>query len=94
MLCICGISANEIREIGKFGNLALLSVGFNSSLNDNAGQEKYIKLLAKVQKDEVESLKLWIIYTKHYDKNKESWEWIKTKPNNTKNKCLKSCKNP
>ena len=70
---------NGVKEIDKFGNLALLSVGFNSSLNDNAGQEKYTKLLAKVQKDEVESLKLWLVYAKHYDKNKESWDWDKDK---------------
>lgn len=68
---------NEMREIDKFGNLALLSVGFNSSLNDNAGQEKYTKLLAKVQKDEVESLKLWLVYANYYDKESETWSWNK-----------------
>ena len=80
---------NEIREIDKFGNLALLSVGFNSSLNDNAGQEKYTKLLAKVQKDEVESLKLWLVYAKHYNKEKESWEWDKDKAKTHQNQMLK-----
>lgn len=83
---------NEIREIDKFGNLALLSVSFNSSLNDNAGQEKYTKLLAKVQKDEVESLKLWLVYAKNYDKEKESWEWDKDKAKAHQNQMLKILK--
>lgn len=79
---------NGVKEIDKFGNLALLSVGFNSSLNDNAGQEKYTKLLAKVQKDEVESLKLWLVYASHYNKEKESWEWDKDKAKEHQNQMI------
>lgn len=59
------------RDIDCFGNLALLSVGFNSSLSNQDNADKRLDLQKKINKSEVESLKLWLVYA-NYPKD-EDW---------------------
>ncbi|EAK0817515.1 DUF262 domain-containing protein [Campylobacter lari] len=49
-------------NIDNFGNLALISSSFNSSLNNQDTQDKYLDLQKYINKDSVISLKLWLIY--------------------------------
>lgn len=49
-------------EVDHFGNLALISKNFNSSLNAQDVSDKWLDLQKKINKDNVESLKLWLIY--------------------------------
>lgn len=60
------------RDIDCFGNLALLSVGFNSSLSNQDNADKRLDLQKKINKSEVESLKLWLVYALYI---KDSNEW-------------------
>lgn len=62
---------DEKRDIDCFGNLALLSVGFNSSLSNQDNADKRLDLQKKINKSEVESLKLWLVYA-NYPKD-ENW---------------------
>lgn len=62
---------DEKRDIDCFGNLALLSVGFNSSLSNQDNADKRLDLQKKINKSEVESLKLWLVYA-NYPKD-EDW---------------------
>ena len=66
---------DEKRDIDCFGNLALLSVGFNSALSNQDSADKKIELQKKINKSEVESLKLWLIYAQYIA---ESNEWSYT----------------
>ena len=59
------------RDIDCFGNLALLSVGFNSSLSNQDNADKRLDLQKKINKSEVESLKLWLVFA-NYPKD-EDW---------------------
>lgn len=61
------------RDIDCFGNLALLSVGFNSSLSNQDNADKRLDLQKKINKSEVESLKLWLVYA-DYPKD-EDWTY-------------------
>ncbi|OBV28859.1 hypothetical protein BKN38_07500 [Helicobacter sp. CLO-3] len=62
----------KTRVIDMFGNLALISAGFNSSLsNQEAGTDKLHDLIKKVNKGDVESLKLWIVYYQHIIQNND-----------------------
>lgn len=63
---------DEKRNIDCFGNLALLSVGFNSSLSNQDNADKRLDLQKKINKSEVESLKLWLVYALYI---KEGNEW-------------------
>ena len=63
---------DEKRDIDCFGNLALLSVGFNSSLSNQDNADKRLDLQKKINKSEVESLKLWLVYALYI---KEGNEW-------------------
>lgn len=65
---------DEKRDIDCFGNLALLSVGFNSSLSNQDNADKRLDLQKKINKREVESLKLWLIYAK-YIKDGNEWTY-------------------
>lgn len=60
------------RDIDCFGNLALLSVGFNSSLSNQDNADKRLDLQKKINKSEVESLKLWLVYVQ-YIKDGDKW---------------------
>lgn len=62
---------DEKRDIDCFGNLALLSVGFNSSLSNQDNADKRLDLQKKINKSEVESLKLWLVFA-NYPKD-EDW---------------------
>lgn len=53
---------NDKDKIDNFGNLALISSSFNSSLNNQDTQDKYLDLQKYINKDSVISLKLWLIY--------------------------------
>lgn len=64
---------DEKRDIDCFGNLALLSVGFNSSLSNQDNADKRLDLQKKINKSEVESLKLWLVYA-NYPKD-EDWTY-------------------
>lgn len=70
------------QSIDMFGNLALISVGFNSSLsNQEAGKDKLHDLIKKVNKGDVESLKLWIVYYQYIIQNGDiknpTWDYGK-----------------
>lgn len=52
------------RKIDCFGNLALISQSFNSSLSNQDTGDKILDLRKKINKDDVESLKLWLVYAK------------------------------
>lgn len=64
---------NQKQDIDCFGNLALLSVGFNSSLSNQDNADKRLDLQKKINKSEVESLKLWLVYA-NYPKD-EDWTY-------------------
>lgn len=64
---------DEKRDIDCFGNLALLSVGFNSSLSNQDNADKRLDLQKKINKSDVESLKLWLVYA-NYPKD-EDWTY-------------------
>lgn len=64
---------DEKRDIDCFGNLALLSIGFNSSLSNQDNADKRLDLQKKINKSEVESLKLWLVYA-DYPKD-EDWTY-------------------
>lgn len=66
---------DEKRDIDCFGNLALLSVGFNSSLSNQDNADKRLDLQKKINKSDVESLKLWLVYALYI---KDSNEWTYT----------------
>lgn len=51
-------------NINNFGNLALISQSFNSSLGNQNAQDKSLDMQKKVNKEDVESLKLWLMYAK------------------------------
>ncbi|MBF7046394.1 DUF262 domain-containing protein [Campylobacter volucris] len=59
-------------KINNFGNLALISSSFNSSLNNQDVQDKYLDLQKYINKDNVISLKLWLIYALS-EKNQSKW---------------------
>ncbi|EAI8623614.1 DUF262 domain-containing protein [Campylobacter lari] len=60
------------KNIDNFGNLALISSSFNSSLNNQDTQDKYLDLQKYINKDSVISLKLWLIYALS-EKNQLNW---------------------
>lgn len=60
---------NQKRDIDCFGNLALVSVGFNSTLNNQDNADKRLDLQKKINKDDVESLKLWLVYANYPNDN-------------------------
>lgn len=62
------------RDIDCFGNLALVSVGFNSALKNQDNIDKRLELQKKINKYEVESLKLWLVYESY--PNDENWTFV------------------
>lgn len=62
----------KTRKIDCFGNLALVSQSFNSSLSNQDTGDKILDLRKKVNKDDVESLKLWLVYSK-IEKANDKW---------------------
>ncbi|MGX3045592.1 DUF262 domain-containing protein [Helicobacter sp. T3_23-1056] len=60
---------NQKRDIDCFGNLALLSVGFNSALKNQNNADKRLELQKKINKDGVESLKLWLTFASYPNDN-------------------------
>ena len=60
---------NQKRDIDCFGNLALLSVGFNSALKNQDNADKRLELQKKINKDGVESLKLWLTFANYPNDN-------------------------
>ncbi len=64
-------------NIDNFGNLALISSSFNSSLSNQDTQDKYLDLQKYINKDNnVISLKLWLIYALS-EKNQLNWTFNK-----------------
>ncbi|EAJ3382598.1 DUF262 domain-containing protein [Campylobacter coli] len=64
-------------NIDNFGNLALISSSFNSSLSNQDTQDKYLDLQKYINKDNnVISLKLWLIYALS-EKNQLNWTFDK-----------------
>ncbi|TDJ82172.1 DUF262 domain-containing protein [Campylobacter volucris] len=63
-------------KIDNFGNLALISSSFNSSLNNQDVQDKYLDLQKYINKDNVISLKLWLIYA--LSEKDQGWTFEKT----------------
>ncbi|EPE3793295.1 DUF262 domain-containing protein [Campylobacter lari] len=61
-------------KIDNFGNLALISSSFNSSLNNQDTQDKYLDLQKYINKDSVISLKLWLIYALEKDQPKWTFD--------------------
>lgn len=62
-------------EVDHFGNLALISKNFNSSLNAQDVSDKWLDLQKKINKDNVESLKLWLIYaTNPQVRDEKGWK--------------------
>ncbi|EPP8195806.1 DUF262 domain-containing protein [Campylobacter lari] len=59
-------------EVDNFGNLALISSSFNSSLSNQDTQDKYLDLQKYINKDSVISLKLWLIYALS-EKDQSKW---------------------
>ncbi|MCV3406608.1 DUF262 domain-containing protein [Campylobacter lari] len=66
------------KNIDNFGNLALISSSFNSSLNNQDTQDKYLDLQKYINKDSVISLKLWLIYAL-IEENQLNWTFKKAK---------------
>lgn len=77
-------------KIDNFGNLALISSSFNSSLNNQDTQDKYLDLQKYINKDSVISLKLWLIYALS-KKDQSKWTFEKAKEH--KNQMLEVLKN-
>ncbi|HEC1758350.1 TPA: DUF1524 domain-containing protein, partial [Campylobacter lari] len=69
---------NDKDKIDNFGNLALISSSFNSSLNNQDTQDKYLDLQKYINKDSVISLKLWLIYALS-KKDQSNWTFGKAK---------------
>ena len=67
------------RDIDCFGNLALLSASFNSTLGNQDSIDKMLDLQKKTNKDSVESLKLWLIYAQFIKDSKEEWTYENAK---------------
>ncbi|MCR6577872.1 DUF262 domain-containing protein [Campylobacter insulaenigrae] len=65
-------------NIDNFGNLALISSSFNSSLNNQDTQDKYRDLQKYIDKNSVISLKLWLIYALNKI-NQLKWTFDKAK---------------
>lgn len=65
----------ETRTIDCFGNLALISQSFNSSLSNQDTGDKILDLRKKINKDDVESLKLWLAYAKMESQKDNKKEW-------------------
>lgn len=63
------------RRIDCFGNLALISQSFNSSLSNQDTGDKILDLRKKINKDDVESLKLWLAYAKMESQKDNKKEW-------------------
>lgn len=56
-------------NINNFGNLALISQSFNSSLGNQDAQDKSLDMQKKINKEDVESLKLWLMHAKKGENN-------------------------
>lgn len=65
----------KTRKIDCFGNLALISQSFNSSLSNQDTGDKILDLRKKINKDDVESLKLWLAYAKMESQKDNKKEW-------------------
>lgn len=72
----------KTRKIDCFGNLALVSQSFNSSLSNQDTGDKILDLRKKVNKDDVESLKLWLVYSKIEEVN-DKWNYYDDGGENT-----------
>ncbi|ENQ6653374.1 DUF262 domain-containing protein [Campylobacter lari] len=81
---------NDKDKIDNFGNLALISSSFNSSLNNQDTQDKYLDLQKYINKDSVISLKLWLIYALS---KKDQSNWTFKKAQEHKNQMLEVLKN-
>ncbi|EAK0440625.1 DUF262 domain-containing protein [Campylobacter lari] len=81
---------NDKDKIDNFGNLALISSSFNSSLTNQDTQDKYLDLQKYINKDSVISLKLWLIYALS-KKDQSKWTFEKAKEH--KNQMLEVLKN-
>ncbi|MBF7069543.1 DUF262 domain-containing protein [Campylobacter volucris] len=85
----------EDKEIDNFGNLALISSSFNSSLNNQDVQSKYRDFQKRYiddTKKAIISLKLWLIYALAKDgEDKITWTFEKAKKH--KEQMLKILKN-
>ncbi|TXE88408.1 DUF262 domain-containing protein [Campylobacter volucris] len=77
-------------KIDNFGNLALISSSFNSSLNNQDVQDKYLDLQKYINKDNVISLKLWLIYALSEE---DQLGWTFKKAENHKKQMLEILKN-
>lgn len=49
-------------------------MGFNSALKNQDNIDKRLELQKKINKDEVESLKLWLVYESY--PNDENWTFV------------------
>ncbi|EAK0446870.1 DUF1524 domain-containing protein, partial [Campylobacter lari] len=69
-------------EVDNFGNLALISSSFNSSLNNQDVPSKYRDFQKRYiddTKKAVISLKLWLIYALAKDNDEITWTFVKAK---------------
>ncbi|EFO9213104.1 DUF262 domain-containing protein [Campylobacter lari] len=74
--------AQEWGEVDNFGNLALISSSFNSSLNNQDVPSKYRDFQKRYiddTKKAVISLKLWLIYALAKDNDEITWTFVKAK---------------
>ena len=78
----------ETRRIDCFGNLALISQSFNSSLSNQDTGDKILDLRKKINKDDVESLKLWLAYAKKESQKDNKKEWTYAIAEEHQNKML------
>lgn len=62
------------RKIDCFGNLALISQSFNSSLSNQDSGDKSLDLQKRINKEDVESLKLWLAFVK-IKNNENKWTY-------------------
>lgn len=62
------------KKIDCFGNLALISQSFNSSLSNQDSEDKSLDLQKKINKEDVESLKLWLAFVK-IKNNENKWTY-------------------
>ncbi|WP_257938433.1 DUF262 and DUF1524 domain-containing protein [Campylobacter lari] len=81
---------DDADKIDNFGNLALISSSFNSSLSNQDTQDKYLDLQKYINKDSVISLKLWLIYALS---EKDQLNWTFDKAQEHKNQMLGVLKN-
>lgn len=71
-----GNQEDNNKKIDCFGNLALISQSFNSSLSNQDTGDKILDLRKKINKDDVESLKLWLVYAKiESQDDKKTWTY-------------------